>query len=352
MASQAFSHSAIRTPTPLVRFGPGLALCAAISMLAYAMQFVEVGIMGHPFVEALVLAILIGTAVRTLWKPGRIFAAGITFSAKTLLEIAVMLLGLSLSASALAAAGLPLLAGIAGVVVASLLVSYGISRGLGLSHTMSVLIASGNSICGNSAIAAVASVIGADGDDVASSIAFTAILGIIVVLTLPFAAPLLHMSEVRYGALAGLTVYAVPQVLAATVPVGALAVQLGTLVKLVRVVMLGPVVFIAALTATRKTAGDAEAQAAKLPFLRLVPWFVIGFALLSLLRSLGGVPEPVVPVVAQVTTVLTVLSMAALGLGVDLGTLRKVGGRVTLAVVLSVVALALISYSLVTILHI
>ena len=83
---------------------------------------------------------------------------------------------------------------------------------------MAVLVACGNSICGNSAIAAVAPVIGADGKDVAASIAFTAVLGVLVVLGLPLLVPLLRLSETQYGVLAGLTVYAVPQVLAATAP--------------------------------------------------------------------------------------------------------------------------------------
>jgi len=86
---------------------------------------------------------------------------------------------------------------------------------------------------------------------VAASIAFTAVLGVLVVLGLPFLPPLLHLSGLQYGALAGLTVYAVPQVLAATAPVGALAVQLGTLVKLVRVLMLGPVVLMLTLLTRR-----------------------------------------------------------------------------------------------------
>ncbi len=118
---------------------------------------------------------------------------------------------------------------------------------MGLPQRVSILIACGNSICGNSAIAAVAPVIGADSDDVASSIAFTAILGVIVVLGLPLFIPLLRLSETQYGVLAGLTVYAVPQVLAATVPISAVSAQLGTLVKLVRVLMLGPVIILLSL---------------------------------------------------------------------------------------------------------
>ena len=106
---------------------------------------------------------------------------------------------------------------------------------------MAVLIACGNSICGNSAIAAVAPVIGADSDDVASSISFTAVLGVVVVLVLPLLVPILQLSLTQYGVLAGLTVYAVPQVLAATLPIGALSNQVGTVIKVARVLMLGPV---------------------------------------------------------------------------------------------------------------
>ncbi|WP_163413883.1 putative sulfate exporter family transporter, partial [Escherichia coli] len=79
---------------------------------------------------------------------------------------------------------------------------------------LAILIACGNSICGNSAIAAVAPVIEADGDDIASSISFTAILGVLMVLGLPLLIPLLKLTATQYGILAGLTVYAVPQVLA------------------------------------------------------------------------------------------------------------------------------------------
>ena len=79
---------------------------------------------------------------------------------------------------------------------------------------MALLVACGNAICGNSAIAAVAPVIGADSKDVVAAIAFTAVLGVLMVLGLPLFIPLAGLSEHQYGTLAGLTVYAVPQVLA------------------------------------------------------------------------------------------------------------------------------------------
>jgi uncharacterized integral membrane protein (TIGR00698 family) len=225
--------------------------------------------------------------------------------------------------------------------------SYGLCRLLGLPKRMAVLVACGNSICGNSAIAAVAPVIGAKPEDVASSVAFTAILGVIVVLCLPLLVPLLDLSATQYGVLAGLTVYAVPQVLAATLPVGMLSTQIGTLVKLVRVLMLGPVVVAFSLLAGRQ-----EGSKPGFSLSRFVPWFIIGFLGLAALRSLGLIPDAALSAILPATKFLTILSMAALGLGVDLKVLGRVGGRVTMAVSLSLVVLIGISLALIRLLGI
>jgi uncharacterized integral membrane protein (TIGR00698 family) len=327
---------------------PGIALCGAITAVSLGAQLLEERIFAHPYVEALVIAILLGMAIRTGWQPSERWRSGIAFSAKQLLEVAVMLLGASVSFAAIAASGYLLVAAIAATVVIMLAVSYGLSRMLGLPTKLSILIACGNSICGNSAIAAVAPVIGADGDDVASSISFTAILGVLMVLGLPLLIPLLGLSATQYGILAGLTVYAVPQVLAATVPAGIVSTQIGTLVKLVRVLMLGPIVVGLSLVAAhrRKRHADATKAVAISPF-KLVPWFIIGFLVLTALRSLQLVPDIVVAPVTKTATILTVLSMAALGLGVDVRVLSTVGGRVTAAVTLSLLLLLGLSIGLV-----
>jgi len=337
---------------PGARLVPGLLLCGAVTLAALGLERVETGLFGHAWLEALVLAILVGALVRTLWTPSRRWTPGISFSAKTLLEIAVVLLGASVSIGAIVAAGPLLLVGIAAVVVIAIAASYGMGRMLGLPHRMAVLVACGNSICGNSAIAAVAPVIGADGKEVAASIAFTAVLGVVVVLGLPFLPALMHISEVQYGVLAGLTVYAVPQVLAATAPIGAIALQLGTLVKLVRVLMLGPMILVLTLVTRRRTDGGGAATAGRMPWHKLVPWFIDGFLLLAVLRSFGMLPEVVLAPAATAATALTVISMAALGLSTDLGSVAKAGGRVTAAVTLSLLVLGAISFGLIRLLGI
>ena len=332
---------------PLARLLPGIGLCILVTAIAYLLQAIEIDRVGRPWLEALVFAILLGVAIRSLWTPASRWRAGIEFSAKTLLEIAVVLLGASVSVRAVLAIGPALIGGIAIVVVVAIATSYGISRALGLPQRMAILVACGNSICGNSAIAAVAPVIGADGEDVASSIAFTAVLGVIVVLVLPLLVPLLQMSLTQYGVMAGLTVYAVPQVLAATLPIGALSNQVGTVVKLVRVLMLGPVVLLMSVLASKLrdetdepapevTAGDRP-KPGKLALHQLVPWFIVGFLLVAAIRTAGLSPSPVLQPTSLIANLLTTVSMAALGLGVDIRVVAKAGLRVTTAVTLSLI---------------
>jgi uncharacterized integral membrane protein (TIGR00698 family) len=330
-----------------LRLIPGFLLCIALTLAAYGLERIETATAGEPYLEALVLAILLGVAVRTAWKPGARWNPGIAFCAKFVLECAIVMLGASVSAATIIALGFRLILGIAGIVSISIGTSYLIGRALGLPQRMSILIAAGNSICGNSAIAAVAPVIGADGDDIAASISFTAVLGVIVVLTLPLLVPLLQLSLTQYGVLAGLTVYAVPQVLAATLPIGALSNQVGTVIKLVRVLMLGPVVLGFSLLAGGLRDPASRAKQRGLRPGELVPWFIAGFLVTLLLRSLGLIPPALASPVTRTAAFLTTVAMAGLGLGVDVRAVARSGVRVTLAVTASLIVLGLMSYALI-----
>lgn len=333
------------------RIAPGVLLCLIVTAGAYVLERGEAALFGKAWLEALVLAIVGGTVVRSLWAPGERWQAGIAFSAKYLLEVAVVLLGASVSAATILHAGPALLGGIAAIVGVAIPFGFAVGRLLGLPVRMALLVACGNAICGNSAIAAVAPVIDADPDDVAAAIAFTAVLGVGVVLGLPLLGVALGMNVIAYGAFAGLTVYAVPQVIAAAAPMGAAAVQMGTLVKLVRVLMLGPVCLILALVIRRPGAEGTGDAPASLSFGRLVPWFIIGFLALVACRSFGLVPAAAIAPLAKIATFLTVVSMAALGLGVDIRSVASAGGRVTTAVLLSLAGLGAISFALINLLH-
>ncbi|MEO5953581.1 MAG: YeiH family protein [Chloroflexia bacterium] len=333
------------------KLAPGVGLSAVIGLVAWGVQVVEEWVIGHAIIEALVVAILLGTGVRTFWKPTAQFTPGIGFSAKQLLEFAIVLLGASVSLPVLLEAGAALIVAIVLLVVFGITASLTIGRLLGLNPKLATLVAVGNSICGNSAIAAVAPVIGASAEDIASSIAITAVIGVVMVLGLPLLIPLLQFSFYQYGVLAGMTVYAVPQVLAATFPVSTLSGQIGTLVKLVRVLMLGPVVVFFALRF--RSGEDGEKKGFSIGSVgKLVPWFIVGFILLAGLRSVGLLPAAVADPVREVSRWLTIAAMAALGLGVDIRAVGKVGRPVALAVVGSLVSLLVVAIGLIWVLGI
>ncbi len=322
-----------------------------MGLASVALASAEERVFGHPIIEGLVLAILLGMAIRTLWSVPERVDAGIAFTSKEVLEVAVFLLGASVDLPLLLRAGPSLAVGIVLLVVLGIACSYGIGRAFGLPPKLSVLVACGNSICGNSAIAAIAPVIRAEKEHVASAIAFTAILGVLVVVGLPLLIAPLGLSHYQYGVLAGLTVYAVPQVLAAAFPVSVLSGQVGTLVKLVRVLMLGPVVLFFALR-HRHDADAPPVDAARFQLTRFVPWFIVGFLALAGLRSSGAIPPDAAAALKRLSSWLTVAAMAALGLGVDLKAIAKVGRPVVLTVTASLIVLILLSVGLIRVLRI
>ena len=309
---------------------PGILLCIAIGIAGWIVQVAEERLVGRAYIEGLVVAILLGALIAGVWKMPDRFAPGVEFSARQLLELAVCLIGVAIDTKLLLSTGPLLFAGVIAIVAVSLAATYLVGRAAGLSHRLAVLVAAGNSICGNSAIAAVAPVIGADPEDIAAAISFTAVLGVVVVLTLPFLAKPAGLGAAQYGIVAGLTVYAVPQVLAATLPVSAAAGAMGTLVKLMRVLLLGPLVIGLGLAAPRSRAASRAT---------LVPWFIVGFIAVATLRSLGLLAPGVIDAVRWSATALTVVAMAALGLGVDLRALRRSSGRVIGVVCVSLLLL-------------
>jgi uncharacterized integral membrane protein (TIGR00698 family) len=320
-------------PLPSIRaIWPGLLLSLIVAAAAASAEWLEVALFGQRWVDGLVLAILFGTVGHTALGLAPRFQAGVNFSTKYVLELAIVLLGGTISGASVLAAGLPLLVAIVAVVVAALGTSYLIGRLVGLNPRQATLVACGNSICGNSAIMAAAPIIDAKAEDVASSIGFTAVLGLLVVLLLPVCFVLLDLSVGQYGVVAGLSIYAVPQVLAATAQTGAISSQIATLVKLLRVLMLGPVVLTLGLITGRRHRQPLSAGA-------LFPWFIVGFIVLMLVRTAEMMPDEMVQFLATASSHLTLVAMAGLGLSVDLRSVLASGGRVLLAGSLSIVAL-------------
>ena len=302
--------------------------------------------LGIEIVEALVIALIAGMLIRLAWRPTARFDPGLAFASKGLLEIAIVLLGATLSFTDLGSAGFKLIGYVLLTIGLVLLLGMVIGRRLGLGSRLSGLVAVGNAICGNSAIAAVAPVLRATRQEIASAIALTAVLSVGVVLILPFSAPLFGLTDAEYGVLAGLVVYAVPQVVAASFAVSTESGEIGSLVKLLRVLAIGPVVAGAALIVARSASAASDevgnAPAGRMRLKTAVPWFVAGFLLLAVLRTIGLIPDNLGGVIREVSRAMTIVAMAALGLTVDLAGVRKSGRAVaTLVLALTVLSIGL-----------
>jgi uncharacterized integral membrane protein (TIGR00698 family) len=325
-------------PAFLRRMAPGLLPVVGISIVSLLQAQAQAAFLGRVWLDAVVFAILAGIAVVSLKPLPLVWKPGVKWAGRGPLEVAIVLLGATINPDVLMAAPLTLILAIFGLVALVLLATLMIGTRLGLSRKVALLIGSGNAICGNSAIVATGRVIDAEPDEVASAIGFTAIIGVLMVLFMPVLATLLSLSALQFGALAGMTIYAVPQVLAATATGGSAAVQFGMLVKLIRVLALGPMLIVLASL----TGGQARTH-----WTRIVPWFIFGFTAMLALRSAGLFPEALVSPFSTMSHILTVIAIAALGLEVDLTALARSGPRIVATVLLSLLLLTILSLSVI-----
>ncbi len=213
--------------------------------IAVAALGLGAAVLGHllvPQVGILTWAIGLGVAAANLGVVPPSASKHLGLVTKKLLRVGIVLLGFSVSFAAIAALGLPLIAVVAGSLVSTLLFTTWLGRRMGLSAPRALLIGTGFSICGASAIAGMEETAGADEEDVTVSIAMVTLFGTVALVLLPLLQGPLGLTDLQLGMWAGASVHEVGQVVAAASPAGAAVVAVAVVVKLTRVVMLAPVV--------------------------------------------------------------------------------------------------------------
>ncbi|MEO3742710.1 putative sulfate exporter family transporter [Plantactinospora sp. B5E13] len=307
---------------------PGLAVAAVAALLGYA-----VNRLASP-VSPMIVAILLGIAVRSLGGYRDWMRPGLTFAAKGLLRAGIVLLGLQLVAADILALGFGPLSVVVASVAAAWLVTRWVGRRLGLRPATALLVATGVSICGASAVIGMNEVADGEEEDVVTAIGVVTVLGTLCLLLIPGLGLLLGLDDTLIGLWAGASIHEVGQVVAVGGAVGAAALATAVVVKLCRVALLAPLVALVA-TVRRHTAAipdpaDADPTAAgrrgrgRPPVL---PWFVTGFLAAMALRSTGVLPPALVTVVSAVAGMLLAAAMFAVGTSVDLRTVARGGGR-------------------------
>lgn len=279
---------------------------------------------GHlvPTLNPMLVAIVLGAALgNTVRLPARA-TAGLAFSSRTLLRVGIALLGLQLLLGDITALGWQVVALVVVIVVLGIAGTMALGGALGLGWTQRLLIACGFSICGAAAVAAVDSVSDTDEEEVLTAITLVVIFGTLMIVAVPVLSGALGLSDTVAGMWAGGSIHEVAQVIAAGGAIGGGALAVATVVKLARVLLLAPVVTVISLHRRRTTGTDARGTRPP-----LVPGFVVAFLALVLLRSSGLVPDPVVDAASLAQTVLLTCAMFALGIGVRVAAMRRVGAR-------------------------
>ncbi|MBB2911531.1 putative integral membrane protein (TIGR00698 family) [Streptosporangium becharense] len=333
-----------------VALAPGLGVAACAVAVATAVSRIL------PGVNPAVLAVLLGAVAANLGGLHRSLSPGLRFASRQVLRLAVVLLGLQIALPDLLALGWRALAVVALATGVTFAVTRRLGDRLGVNPRRSLLIATGVSVCGAAAVAAMHEVAGSDDDDVAAAVAVVVLYGSVSIVTLPLLAGMLDLSPHRLGLWAGAAVHEVAQVAAIGAAAGAGVLTSAVAVKLVRVALLAPMTGLVSAALRRapearrpgtepnrpehptpepgepgrpRTEPDrpersAEGRAGRRP--PLVPLFVVGFAAMAAARSLGVVPAEVTRAVPDVTAALLAAALFALGTGVRLRELAR-GGR-------------------------
>ena len=312
---------------------PGLVFCLIIStVIVFLTILIDLSAL-----DPLILALVFGILYRNIFSQSQWHITGAKFAGKYVLEFSVFLLGASIYLPSILNNGGILFLLIIFCIIGSMAIAYLVGHViLGLNKRIATLVGVGNSICGNSAIAAVAPVIGATSTDISSVIGISAILGAVQILLLPFIFVIFDLNNYQYGIVAGLSVYAVAQVYAASAIISETSASMATLVKLTRVVLLGPLVVaitvmqtVSRTTSFSKTSIDKKFSMRSLSYF---PWFVLGFIVLSILRSFSILSEEFGNQVRQFAEYFFVVSMVGIGIDVNIRDVLKVGPRIALTI--------------------
>jgi len=273
-----------------------------------------------PRIGSITIAIILGVVVGNLIFSNQAGARGATFAEKKLLPMAIVLLGVELQLVTLLELG-----GVAAVVIgtsigASILISIQLGKLFGFSRSFSALMGAGNGICGSSAVAATSIAIEADESDTGISISVVNLLGTIGIFLMPTIITWFSFSDLQGGLLVGGTLQAFGQVVAAGFAVNDDVGNIATVVKMGRVLMLGPMVV---LLGTWMQSQNSTEEKSKVRV--RIPRFILGFLFMSIIASTGFIPVEMLDVVNSIGKFLLVIAMAGIGMRIQLRTLFRSG---------------------------
>ncbi len=354
-------------------YAPGVICSLLIGLIAVIIEdLLPIHIIGGS-----VIALLIGVTINTIWQP-KVLKTGTKFMSKRVLKFAIILLGAGLSIQTILTVGSISLVVMCFTLFTCFGIGHFVGRALKLNWKMSNLISAGTGICGGSAIAAIAPAIDATDTDIAMAMSATFLFDMVMIIIFPLMGKWLGLSDMAYGLWAGTAVNDTSSVVAAGFAFSDAAGDFAVMVKLTRTLAIIPVVIIfsminirikrkamvaelavqssasttdnttletdsTASTATDSTASTEVASTDssnatsteatkptaptkyKINYMKLVPWFIVGFLAVAGLNSLGVIPTNVAVTLKKISSFLMVSALGAIGLSTSFRDMKKSG---------------------------
>ena len=294
----------------------------------------------------LIVGIIAGAIYGNLLRDGMpaSWAAGVNFSARKLLRIAVAFFGLRVSLQEIAQVGLPGLAESVLIVVSTLAIgTWAGMKLMKLDRDTALLTAAGSAICGAAAVLAFESTLQSKPHQSAMAVGSVVLFGTLSMFLYPalVRAGWLHLDTVGAGLFFGGTIHEVAQVVGAASNVGPDATHIATIVKMTRVMLLVPVLLAVGVWVNRSARGSARGSARQrsahdhaaggaphhAPRKLAVPWFALGFMVCVGLNSIHGLPDPATHTLNLLDTFALTMAMTALGMETRVAQIREAGPR-------------------------
>lgn len=292
---------------------PGILLCFCLALPAWYLGS-QLPLIGGP-----VFGILFGMVV-ALWKRPENLQSGISFTGKKLLQWAIILLGFEMNLYHVFSVGSQSLWIMVFTLSAAFLTAWLAGSLLKVDGNNRILIGVGTAICGGSAIAATAPVIGAKDKEIAYSISTIFLFNIAAVFLFPAAGHWLGLTDSGFGMWAGTAINDTSSVVAAGYSYSHEAGNFATIVKLTRTLMIIPITFALSLFFARNQQKESTFSPAK-----VFPMFVLGFLAAALINTSGLLPAPLPALLTAAGKFLIITAMCAIGLNTHLRQLIKNG---------------------------
>lgn len=279
-----------------------------------------------PAFNGILIALLLGILLGNTVKLPENLASGIQYTSSKMLELSILFLAVGINYADVAALGVQPFLGVAAVVFTVLFLSFFLAKRFNCPGNTGILVGFGTAICGSSAIAALApSLQKQNKEDVAIAMAVINLLGTLGMLVLPWALlqvdwPSQDVAASAMGYLVGGSLHSVGNVAGAGFAIGKSAGDIAITVKLARVALLTPgLIFMTYLT-------QRHSQGSWKRYFQL-PWYLIGFIMVTLLVSVIDIPKPALKEVEYIGKVILTIAMAAIGLKVSVKKLLQAGSR-------------------------